>query len=72
MAFEDEIEVPSSSNSSFNFDNDYCHDDYDDNDDDDDDETYLVSKLMSKCKSLLSTKNHYKNELTTLTKEFEI
>ena len=25
MAFEDDIEVSSSSNSSFNFDNDYCH-----------------------------------------------
>ena len=27
---------------------------------------------MSKCKSLLSKKNHYKHELTSLTKEFEI
>ena len=26
---------------------------------------------MSKCKSLLSKKNHYKHELTSLTKEFE-
>ena len=68
MALEDDIEVPSSSNSSFNFDNDYCHDD---DNDDDDDETSLVSKLMSKCKSLLSRKNHYKHELTSLTKEFE-
>ena len=68
MPLEDDIEVPSSSNSSFNFDNDYCHD----IDDDDDDETSLVSKLMSKCKSLLSRKNHYKHELTSLTKEFEI
>ena len=63
MAFEDDIEVPSSSNSFFNFDNDYCQDD--------DDETSLVSKLMSKYKSLLSKKNHYKHELTSLTKEFE-
>ena len=67
MPFEDDIEVPSSSNSSFNFDNDYCHD----IDNDDDDEIFLVSKLMSKCKSLLSKKNHYKHELTSLTKEFE-
>ena len=52
MAIEDDIEVPFSSNSSFNFDNDYCHD----IDDDDDDETSLVSKLMSKCKSLLLRK----------------
>ena len=68
MAFEDDIEVPSSSNSSFNneFD-DNCHD----IDDDADDETSIVSKLMSKCKSLLSKKNHYKHELTSLTKEFE-
>ena len=74
MALEDDIEVPSSSNSSFNFNddlNDYCHD-IDDDDDDDDDETSLVSKLMSKCKSLFSRKNHYKHELTSLTKEFEI
>ena len=72
MALEADIEVLSSSNSSFNFDNDYCHDDNDDDDDDDDDdETSLVSKLMSKCKSLLSRKNHYKHELTSLTKEFE-
>ena len=26
---------------------------------------------MSKCKSLLSKKNHYKHELTSLTNEFE-
>ena len=63
MALEDDIEVPSSSNSSFNFNNDYCHDD---------DETSLVSKLMSKCKSLLSKKNHYKHKLTSLTKDFKI
>ena len=70
MALEDDIEVPSSSNSSFNDDfNDNCHDI--DDDDDDDDETSLVSKLMFKCKSLLSKKNHYKYELTTLTKKFE-
>ena len=41
------------------------------NNDDNDDETSMVSKLMSKCKSLLSKKNHYKHELTSLTKEFE-
>ena len=70
MAFEDDIEVPSSSNSSFYGFNDDCHDN-NNNDDDDDDETSMVSKLMSKCKSLLSKKNHYKHELTCLTKEFE-
>ena len=70
MAFEDYIEVPSTSNSSFNDDlNDYCHDI--DDDDDDDDKTFLVSKLMFKCKSFLSKKNHYKHELTSLSKEFE-
>ena len=59
MALEDDIEVPSTSNSSFNDDfNNYCHDI--DNDNDDDDETSIVSKFMSKCKSLLSKKNHYK------------
>ena len=50
-----------------NFD-DNCHDI---DDDDDNDETSIVSKLMSKCKSLLSKKNHYKHELTSLTKEFD-
>ena len=66
MAIEDDIEVSSTSNSSFNDDfNDYCHDI------DDDDETSIVRKLLSKCKSLLSKKNHYKHELTSLTKEFE-
>ena len=65
MALEDDIEVPSSFNSSFNDDfNDNCHDI-------DDDETSIVNKLMSKCKSLLSKNNHYKHELTSLTKEFE-
>ena len=66
MAFEDDIEVPSSSNSSFYEFNDDCHDN-----NNNDDETSMVSKLMSKCKSLLSKKNHYKHELTSLTKEFE-
>ena len=67
MALEDDIEVPSSSNSSFNDDfNDYCH-----NIDDDDDDTSIVSKLMSKCKSLLSKKNHYKHELASLAKKIE-
>ena len=70
MALEDDIEVPSSFTSSFNFNddlNDYCHD----IDNDDDDETSIASKPMIKCKSLLSKKNHYKHELTSLTKEFE-
>lgn len=67
MALEDNIEVPSTSNSSFNDNfNDYYHDN-----DDNDDEASIVSKLMLKCKSLLSKKNHYKHELTSLTKEFE-
>ena len=40
MALEDDIEVPSTSKSSFNDDfNDYCHDI------DDDDESSIVSKL---------------------------
>ena len=65
MALEDDIEVPSTSNSSFN-------DDFDDNfhDDDDDDETTIVNKLILKCKSLLSKKNHYNHELTSLSKKF--
>ena len=66
MAFKDDIEVSSSTNSSFkNEFDDNCHDI---DDDDDDDE---VSKLMSKYKSLLSKKNHYKHELTSLTKKFK-
>ena len=69
MAFEDDIEVPSSSNSSFYEFNDNCHDKIDD--DDDDDGTFFVSNLMLKFKSLLSRKNHYKHELISLTKEFE-
>ena len=64
MAFEDDIEVPYSSNSFFYEFNDDCHDN-------DNNETFMVSKLMSKCKSLLSKKNHYKHELTSLTKEFK-
>ena len=51
MALEDDIEVPSTSHSSFDNDcDDYC--------DDDDDETSIVSKLIFKCKSLLSKNNH--------------
>ena len=69
MALEDDIEVPSTSYSSFDNDcDDYCDDDDDDNDDD---ESSIVSKLLLKCKSLLSKKKHYKHELTNLTKEFE-
>ena len=64
MALKDDIEVPSTSHSSFD-------NDCDDYRDDDDDETSIVSKLMFKCKSLLSKKNHYKYELTSLSKEFE-
>ena len=59
MALNDDIKVPSTSYSSF--DND-CDDYYDD------DETSFVSKLMFKCKSLLSKKKHYKHELISLTK----
>ena len=70
MALEDDIEVPSSSNSFFNnYFNDDCHDN--DDGDDDDDETSFVTNLMLKYKSLLSRKNHYKHELISLTKEFE-
>ena len=57
MALEDDNEVPYTSYSSFN--------------DDDDDERSIVRKFMLKCKSLLSKKKHYKHELTSLTKEFE-
>ena len=48
-------------------------DDYNDyNDcDDDDDESSIMSKLILKCKSLLSKKKHYKHELSNLSKEFE-
>ena len=50
MALESDIKVPSTSYSSFDNDcDDYC-------DDDDDDETSIISKLMFKCKSLLSKK----------------
>ena len=72
MAFEDDIEVPSSSNSSFYEFNDDCHDNINDDDDEyNDDDTSIVSNLMSKCKSLLSRKNHYKDKLISLTKELE-
>ena len=65
MSLEDDIEVPSTSYSSFDNDcDDYC--------DDDDDESSIVSKLILKCKSLLAKKKHYKHELTSLTKEFKI
>lgn len=63
MALEDKNEVPSTSNSSC----DDCEYDYDD----DDDESSIISKLLLKCKSLLSKKKHYKHELTSLSKEFE-
>ena len=66
MALKNDIEVPSTSNSSFDNDcDDYC------DDDDDDDESSIVSKLLLICKSLLSKKKHYKHELTNLTKEFK-
>ena len=61
MALESDNEVPSTSNSSCD---DYC--------DDDDDKSSIVSKLMLKCKSLLSKKRRYKHELTSLTKELKI
>ena len=52
MALEDDNELPSTSYSCFD-DNcdDYC------NDDDDDDESSVVTKLMLKCKSLLSKRS---------------
>ena len=59
MALKSDNEVPSTFNSSCD---DYC---------DDDDESSIVSKLLLKCKILLSKKKHYKHELTSLTKEFE-
>ena len=69
MALEDDIEVPFTSNSSFNDDfNDYCNNDDDDNDDD---ESSIVSKLMLKYKSILSKKKYYTHKLISLTKEFE-
>ena len=58
MALESDNEVPSTSNSSCD---NYC-----------DDESSIVSKLLFKCKNLLFKKNHYKHELTSLTKEFKI
>ena len=63
MALENENKAPSISNSP-------C-DDYEYDDNDDDDESSIASKLMLKCKSLLSKKKHYKCELTSLTKESE-
>ena len=71
MAFEDDNEIPSSSNSSFYEFNDNCHDNINDDDDDYDDDISMVRNLMSKCKSLLSKKNHYKDKLISLTKELE-
>ena len=65
MPLEDENNVPSISNSSYD---DYCE--YDD-DDDDDDEISIASKLMYKYTSLLSRKKFYKYKFTSLTKEFE-
>ena len=63
MTLEDDNDVPSTSYSSFDDDcDDYC------NDDNDDDESSIVSKLMLKCKSLLSKKKHYKHELISLNK----
>ena len=72
MALEDDNEVPSTSNSSFyEFDDDY-HDNMNDDDDEYyDDDISMVSNLMSKCKSLLSRKNHCKDKLISLTKELE-
>ena len=68
MALKDKNEVTSTSHSSC----DDCDDDDDDNDDDDDDDgSSIVSKLMLKCKSLLSKKKLYKHELSNLSKEFE-
>ena len=56
MTLEDKSEVTSTSHSS-------C--------DDCDDESSIVSKLMLKCKSLLSKKKLYKHGLCNLSKEFE-
>ena len=66
MALENDNEVPFTSYSSFDDDcDDYCNND-------DDDESTIMSKLILKYKSLLSKKKHYKHELISLTKEFEI
>ena len=61
MALEDKNKATFASHSS-------C-DDCDD-DDDDDDEISIMSKLMLKCKNLLSKKKLYKHELSNLSKEF--
>ena len=68
MALESDNEVPSTSYSSFDDCDNYCDDD---DNNDDDDESSIVSKLMLKCKSLLSRKNFYKYKFTSLTKKFE-
>ena len=72
MVLEDDNEVPYTSNSSFYEFDDDCYDNMNnDNDEYYDDDTSMVSNLMSKCKSLLSRKNHYKDKLISLTKELE-
>ena len=64
MDLKNEKEVTSISHSSY-----VDYNDYDDCNDDN--ESSIVSKLMLKCKSLLSKKKHYKYELLNLSKEFE-
>ena len=66
MALEDNNEVPSTSH----FSCDDC-DDYDD-DDDDDDESSIVSKLILKCKSLLSKKNYISMSSQILSRNLRI
>ena len=65
MAHEDK-EVPSISYSS------HCDDDGLDYDDDDDNNSSIVSKLVLKCKNLLSKKKFYKQEFLKMSKEFKI
>ena len=61
MALEDKKKVTSTSYSSC----DDC------NYNDDDDESFIMSKLMLKCTSLLSKKKLYKHELSNLSKKFK-
>ena len=72
MAFKNDNEVPSTSNS-LKYDSlDNDNDDFDDiDDDDDDDENSIVHKLMDKCKKLFSKKKFYKQEFSKSSKELE-
>ena len=80
MTFENNKEVSSTSHYSCDncdgFDDNYDDDDngnFDDNCDDDgnNDDNSIVSKLMIKCKNLLSKKKLYKLDISKMFKEFE-